>query len=111
MTALQRIFLGYREGRQVKVSFYRLDPKTKRLIIYNNEQPCQDIQVIVKDWDNTRFIAHIGYLQPNQEYQLPFDKLINMKGQVFDDQIKSVTVLIANTIETFHLRGREFHRA
>lgn len=111
MTTLMKLLRGYKEGRQVKISFYRLDPSSKRLIIYNNEQPCEDIEVVVRDWDNHKYIAHIPFLESLQEYVLPFAKLFGMNGQPFDGEIRTVTARIDKSIEHFQLRGREFHRA
>ena len=95
----------------INVSFYKLDPATKTLIVYNCEKPTGRVELVVKDEYGDKYLAHIPAMEANQEVLLPLDKIKDESGTPLDGEIHSITARFQTHIEHFRLYGREFHRA
>lgn len=97
--------------KQIAVSFYKLDPTTKKLIVYNSEKPTGRVALEVKDEYGDKYHALIPAMEANQEYLLPVEEIKKPDGSPLSEEIRSITAHVSNHIEHFRRYGREFHRA
>lgn len=97
--------------KQINVSFYRLDPATKKLIVYNSEKPLDRLELLVKDEYGDKYQTLIPSMEANQEFLLPIEKIVDDNGTALKGEIITITVRFENHTEHFKLYGREFHRA
>lgn len=95
----------------INVSFYKLDPATKTLIIYNSEKAVGRVELEVKDEYGDKYQALIPAMEANQEYLLPIEKIKSTDGQPISAEIISITARVSNNIEHFRRFGKEFKRA
>lgn len=103
--------LRKQHSHQVKVSFYRLDPATNKLAIYNNlERRIREFDLSVINTDGDEYKLHVDSLKAQDGIIVPLNDIKNNAGISFNGEIKVIKAYTSTGVERFVLKGNYFKR-
>lgn len=96
---------------QVRVNFYRLDPQTDKLVVYNNlELPIKAFTLYIYNFEGVEYKIRFKAMEPQEGIVLERENIKDKNGIAFTGKIKLIKAITSKGIETFIQEGNQIKR-
>lgn len=103
--------LSTKHKHQVKVNYFRLDPSTNKLAVYNNrEARIKGFDLLIINDRDVVYEIHISSLKAQDGIILNLEDLKDKEGNPFQGRIQKIKALTSTGVERFVERDNHLKR-